>query len=315
MRRSSRVKLAVALMFLGVMALHCEPSNLPIFTWVTPLQNTVFLADGDDPLPTVIESAVPLPGCGATVFPIDPGTFTASLEEWRDGEMIDAADVTSSFGEPVLDPTLGKYTFPGTVDLPGFGDYRLVLSVSNEMGEGTGVLSLFVKQNAASFAGGPYNFTVSGLDQDPNSCLLPDILLPVIQGIVGGINMPMMLPSAADIIASGNAYPFTIPLPYPLGDVDVIFSVDETGNAILIDGPDDYTIDLTGLVPPPLTGFDCVITAAADGIFDDLDPYDVDGSLTISIADVEASPGGNCTLTPPTGDCDLIVEMDGDLIL
>jgi len=122
------------------------------------------------------------------------------------------------------------------------------------------------------------------------------------------------LPAPADILASGNAYPMTIPLPYPLGNVDVLLSLDEAGNAILLDGPEDYTINLTGLVPPPLTGFDCIITAGANGIFDDLDPYDIDGGLTISVTDVQPSPGGNCTLASPSGGCDLIVDLDGDII-
>ena len=80
--------------------------------------------------------------------------------------------------------------------------------------------------------------------------------------------------------------------------------------AILMDGPDDYTIDLTGLAPIP--GFDCVITASADGVFDDLDPDDIDGSLTIGITSVQASPGGTCNLNPPSGDCELGIGMDAD---
>lgn len=80
------------------------------------------------------------------------------------------------------------------------------------------------------------------------------------------------------------------------------------------DGPDSYTIDLTGLAPLP--GFDCVITASADGVFDDLDPYDPDGSLTIGILQVEPSPQGQgCTLHIPSGACSLVVGMDANPIL
>jgi len=308
----SRLKLAIAFVFLGVMALHCDPANLPVFQWITPTQNTVFLADYDVALPVDVQVAVPQPGCGATVFPIDPATFTATLEEWRDGEKLGEEDVTSSFGEPALDPQFGKYTFSGTVDLPGFGDWHLVARVSNANGQGSSALSVQMLQNVASFQGGLYKMTVSGLDQNPNNCLLPDALLPIIKGIVGGTWFALTLPSSEDILNNENTYPLTIPLPYPLGNVNVWLSVDTAENAILIDGPEDYTIDLTGLVPPPFTGFDCVITAGANGIFDDLDPWDPDGALTISIVDVQASPGGNCTLASPTGDCDLIVEMDGD---
>jgi hypothetical protein len=310
MRKTGRVKIVIALLFLGVLALHCNPSNLPIFQWVTPAQNTVFLADFDVPLPTEVVVAVPQPGCGATVFPIDPATFTATLESWRDGALLSDEDVTASFDAPVLDPTLGKYTFSGTVDLPGFGDWRIVARVSNANGEGAGTLKVQVLQNVANFQGGLYKMTVSNLDQNPNNCLLPDALLPIIKGIVGGTWFPLTFPSAEDILNNSNYYPISIPLPYPLGNVDVTLSVDTAKNAILIDGPDDYTIDLTGLVPPPFTGFDCVITAAANGIFDDLDPWDPDGSLTISISNVQPSPGKTCTLVSPSGSCDLIVDLD-----
>ncbi len=312
MRRAVPVKLVIGLMCLGMLALHCADPNLPRFRVITPAQNTVFLIDHDIPLPTYVEAGVAQPGCGATIFPIDPETFTATLRQVRDGEGIAEEDVTDSFGEPVLNPTTGEFVFPGTVDLPGFGDWNIEFNVSNEVGEGTGILTLFVKQNVEAFQGGPYKMTVSSLGQAPANCLLPGFLLPIIQGIVGGTYFTVFLPSGEDILNAGNDYPFVIPLPYPLGNIDVILSVDVEQNAILIDGPDDYVIDLTGLAPLP--GFDCVITAAANGIFDDLDPYDPDGFITISIADVQASPGGSCTLVPPSGACDLIVGIDGDLI-
>ncbi len=311
MRKSGRVKLAIALLFMGVMALHCGDPNIPTFVVISPAQNTVYIADYSAPLPVDVEVAVNQPGCGGTTYPIDPATFTATLQLWRDGELIAEEDRTSSFDEGVLDPSIARYTFTGNVELPGFGDWVILFNVSNAMGEGMGTLSLQVVQTVTEYGGGIYKMTVDGLDQDPNNCLLPDSLLPIIQGIVGGTWFGLTLPSGADILAAGNSHPLTIPLPYPLGNVEVLLSVDEADNAILIDGPDDYTIDLTGLVPAPFTGFDCVITAAADGIFDDLDPYDPDGSLTIAISDVQASPGGNCTLTAPTGACALIVDLDG----
>jgi len=313
MRRSGRIKLFIGMLCLGMLAMHCSDPNIPMFRVITPVQNTVFLADFDIPLPTYVEVAVPLPGCGATTFPIDPATFTATLKSVRDGETISEEDVTDSFDAPVLNPTSGQYTFPGTVDLPGFGDWVIVFTVSNSAGEGTGSLALSVQQNVAAFQGGLYKMTVSGLGQTPADCLLPNALLPIIQGIVGGTWFALTLPSSESILNNGNIYPLTIPLPYPLGNIQVMLSVDEAQNSILIDGPDSYVIDLTGLVPAPFTGFDCVITAAADGIFDDLDPWDPDGSLTIAISNVQTSPGGTCTLAAPTGACALIVDMDGDL--
>ena len=88
-------------------------------------------------------------------------------------------------------------------------------------------------------------------------------------------------------------------------------SLDETYETILMDGPDVYTADTSGLLP--IAGVDCVITGSADGIFDDINTEPLTGSLTIGITDVQPSPGGVCNpnlLRPPEGDCDLIVNLD-----
>jgi len=309
MRRKYACKMGISLFIMCLMAIHCANPNLPIFMMISPSQNDVIPQDSA-PYSLEVEVDVPLPGCGATTFPIDPATFSATLIGLLDGDVISEQDVTENFGEGVLDPQTGKHTWNGTVEIAAFGSYRIDFSVSNETGEGIGNLYFRLEQTVALFPGGSFLFHVSSLGQDPANCLLPNGLLPIILGIVGGTNFPLTLPSGADILASGNAYPITIGLPFPLGNVDAVLSLDEPNNDIVIDGPDDYTIDLTGLVPPPLTGFDCVITASAEGVMDDIDPNDLDGSLTIGITDVQASPGGTCTLSPPSGACDLIVGLD-----
>ncbi len=78
MRKSGRVKLAIALLFMGVMALHCGDPNIPTFVVISPAQNTVYIADYSAPLPVDVEVAVNQPGCGGTPYPIDPATFTVT---------------------------------------------------------------------------------------------------------------------------------------------------------------------------------------------------------------------------------------------
>jgi hypothetical protein len=91
--------------------------------------------------------------------------------------------------------------------------------------------------------------------------------------------------------------------------VDVLLSLDPTRQDILMDGPDVYIADTTGVLPFP--GVDCVITGSADGIFDDINTEPLTGSLTIDVTDVQASPGGACNLLyAPAGDCQLILTIN-----
>jgi hypothetical protein len=156
------------------------------------------------------------------------------------------------------------------------------------------------------FEGGTYQTGVSSLTQEPIGCLIPNWALVLITPIISGISFDVELPSGVEILDSGNAYPLTLNLPDPLAPAEVILSLDTTYDNILMDGPDSYTVDLTGLVPQ----FDCVITGSADGIFDDINAQELTGSLTIRITDVQPSPGGSCALNTPGGDCDLTVNID-----
>jgi hypothetical protein len=277
---------------------------------ISPESNAVITVDGF-PYSLDVEVNVPVPALGPkTQFPVDPDTFTATLNHLLDGEVMDTDNVTSNLGQGVVNPDTGAYSWTGTVALNDFGEYELVFTIENEKGVGSHSVLFKLEQEVSAFQGGLFRVTVAGLAQEPRNCLLPDFLLTIIVGMVRNLYFDLLLPPGAEILAGGNAYPATLFLPFPLTMVDVLLRLDELNNDIVIDGPDDYTIDLSGLLP----GFDCIITAMADGVFNDIDINDLDGYLNINITDVEASINGTCNINPPDGDCALTVLMDSDLL-
>ena len=313
MKAKRIVQVGLSFLVLCLFALHCGDPNLPTIRIVSPADNTVFVGEAVPyTLPVPVEVTVPAPGCGGTGPAIDPNTFTALLARLEDGDVVSEVDVASYF-VGAQDPETKVWTWTAaSLELSSFGDYQLNFTIQNASGQGANTLTFRLEQAVAQFPGGTFIMGVSSLTQTPSNCLLNDFLIGAIYGLISGMTFPLSLPSGAAIIASGNSYFMYIPLPAPLGNIPVYLSLDEPNNDYLIDGPDVYTINLTGLVPLP--GFDCVITASADGVFNDMDTNDPDGSLTIAISDVQTSPGGTCTLVAPTGDCSLIVGMDGDPI-
>jgi hypothetical protein len=159
------------------------------------------------------------------------------------------------------------------------------------------------------FMGGLYDVTVASLAQAPAACIMPTWLLNTASNLIKNEVMTMTIPTAAQITSSGNAYDFSINLPPPLAPVEVTLALD--GDNIVIDGPDVYEADMSGLY----AGADCVITGSADGIFTDIMAWPpLTGSLTIGVADVQPAEGGTCTLLyPPAGECELIVNLTGSL--
>jgi hypothetical protein len=104
----------------------------------------------------------------------------------------------------------------------------------------------------------------------------------------------------------GNAYPLDIDLPV-FGRVTVDLILDGTYENMIMDGPDVYVADTSGIV----AGADCIITGSADGIFTDINTEPLTGSLTIDIDSVEDSPPGVCTLLKkPTEPCAITVILD-----
>jgi len=310
MKTGAFVRIGLALLVFCLLGIHCADPNLPTINVVSPTK-TAFAPES---LPTSVEVAfrVPVPGCGATTFPVDPDSFTATLTRRLDGRSLEETDITAAFSR-AQDPGTGAYTYTAVLAFANYGDYEVYVTIQNGRGMGFQSLLLRVEQRVAAFQGGDFAMRVSSLRQEPPNCLFPDVVLGVIMDIIRNSVFRLVLPSGADIVQAGF-YPLTISLPFPLGQIDVLLSADEGANEILIDGPASYTIDLTGLAPLP--GFDCVITASADGVFNDLDPYDPDGSLTIGILQVEPSPQGQgCTLHTPSGTCSLVVGMDANPVL
>lgn len=307
MKTGTYSRIGLSLLVFCLLGIHCADPNLPTIHVVSPPEN----AFAPESLPTSVEVGfrVPVPGCGATTFPVDPDSFTATLARRLDGRSLEETDITADFSR-TQEPGTGAYTYTAVLEFRDYGDYEVYATIQNARGMGFQSLLLRIEQRVAAFRGGDFAMRVSSLKQQPPNCLFPDVVLNVIMDIIRNSVFRLVLPSGADILASGT-YPLTIALPPPLGLVDVLLSADEQANEILIDGPANYTIDLTGLAPLP--GFDCLITASAEGVFDDLDPYDPDGSLTIGIRDVEPSPQGQgCTLRTPSGACSLVVGMDGN---
>lgn len=309
MKSNIRLKIGLSFLVLGFMALHCTNPNLPLVQFLDPAQDSAYVTDAF-PYALDVKVSVPLPGCGATTFPVDPASFTATLVAVVDGEAVSEVDVTAVFGSGTPNPQTGAYTWIGTVEVQEYSEFKVVVTIANTEGIGSNALRFRVEQPAADFPGGFFTMSVSKLTQVPSGCVIDQGLIGIIEGIVKTIPFSLGLPSGADILAGGNAYPIVIALPFPLGNVDATLSLDEANNDILIDGPEDYTINLTGVAPLP--GFDCIITAAANGLFDDVDPDDLDGVLNISVTNVDTSPGGTCSLVAPSGECNLNVFIDAD---
>lgn len=309
MSRAGILRLSICLGLLCLLSVHCFDPNLPGIQILLPETDTALVGDAP-PFSTEVEVLVPLPGCGAASYPVDPETFRAVLERVEDGKTIWEEDVSQALGAGVLDPETAAFAWSGEVELPAFGEYTLRFSVQNERGQGTAARDLRAEQTATLFPGGDLLLSFSSLGQDPAGCLAPEPLLGLIHPVIKDLVFPVDLPSGAEILASGNAYPLTIGLPNPIPSIRVVLHVDETSNDILMDGPDDYTINLNGLLPIP--DLDCIITAAMDGGFHDLDPTDVDGML-IGDLTVETAPGGTCSLVPSGDGCFLLIGLDGDL--
>jgi len=158
------------------------------------------------------------------------------------------------------------------------------------------------------FPGGSYEMKAWDIEQDPGGCLLAPAAVLIVRPIMRGIVIPVDIPSGEVIVDFfGNAYPLDINLPV-FGLITVDLSLDGTYENMLMDGPDEYVADTSGL---GIRGADCVITGSADGIFDDINTEPLTGSLTIDIASVEDSPGGTCSLLKkPTEACAITVILD-----
>ena len=309
MKGRALIRAGLVLALIVVLPIHCVDPNLPVFDIVSPEQGAQFVADAP-PHTLTVEVRVPLPGCGASVFPVAPETFDARLTGRNDCDVFHEEDVTAAFGDAVADPETGAYTWNGEIELPAFGEYTLDLTIANEQGDGSGRLDLRLEPPVSEFPGGSFFLSLSCIHQEPASCLAPNIISELILPVIEDLIFPATFPSGAEILDHGNAYPMTIvPGQLPIPPIDLVLSLDEAGNDILMDGPDDFTFDLTGQLPVP--GLDCIITADLTGALHDTDPADVDGALSGALT-IEASPGGECALPSVGGECSLILGLDLD---
>lgn len=309
MKIRTNIRLMMALAVLCSLSTRCFNPNLPTVVVVSPEADASVIAEVL-PLAQAVEVNVPLPGCGAAAFPVDPETFTATLQGMLDGKVVSEEDVTPLFGTGVADPATGTIGWAGDVPLEGYGEYAIAFSVENEHGPGTGLLRLRVEQPLAEFPGGWFLLSLSSMDQSPADCLGPQLLLDLIHPVIKDLVFPVTLPTAQEVLEADNAYPLTLTINPMMPSIPLVLRVDEPANRFLMDGPDAFTYNLAGAFPA--SGLDCVLTAAIDGLLDDIDPQDPDGRLTLDLT-VEAVPGGECVLIPAGDDCALILGLDGDV--
>jgi hypothetical protein len=163
-----------------------------------------------------------------------------------------------------------------------------------------------------AFAGGTYETRATGLQQDPQGCLIPQGLLGPITLFMG--NVPaiyLTFPAGAQILDFQEAAnPYELPIQLPVfGFIEVALTLNDTYDTILMDGPDSYAADISGILPAWMR-LNCVITGSADGEFTDINTEPLTGSLTIGVTDVQASPAGLCNLSLTTQPCDITVTLD-----
>ncbi len=309
MKKPLKIRLGIALGILCGLSIQCFNPNLPTVVVVSPEPGVPVVAPAL-PHDQFVEVNVPLPGCGAAAFPVDPRTFTATLLGMHDGKVVNEEDVTSLFGSAVLDPDTGAYAWEGNVPLPDYGEYEMAFSVTNEQGPGSGLLELSLGPPVNEFPGGWYLMSLSSMAQSPAECLGPQILLAVVHSVIKDLVFPLTLPSAEEILDADNAYPISLRINPMMPSIPMVLRVDEQANEILMDGPDEFTYNLSGEFPYP--GLDCIIKAAIDGVLKDLDPQDPDGRLTLDLS-VDAVPGGECVLVPAGDECALILGLDADV--
>ena len=107
----------------------------------------------------------------------------------------------------------------------------------------------------------------------------------------------------------------SLPLPSPVGTIDVYARLDEPNNDIAFD-PIGHAIDF-GQLNMPIPGGNCLIQGTADGAIDGQTPLpdDLDGTIRVSEMQVSVGSGtGDCILTTPDPECSLYITIDGDPI-
>ncbi len=277
------------------------------------------------PAPLDIEINVPAPPLFGNAAPIDPASLTATLQRLEAGEPVGAPISIDVHDEAVFEhiDEEGNHTWTGTQEIVDIGEYELTVTALNSSGstdKPAVAVSVFqVEVNAAAFPGGTYDMLLSVIIQEPNGCLLTDpfrILLNTVRLLINkdlrdnpGSGY-LTIPSGQDILAAPDGYGMSIPLPM-IGFMDVNLSIDTEENLILLDGPDEFVIDMSSL-SLPLEGFECIVVMGVNGVVDNLDPKGPEGQVFFDVLDVLSM--GDCELKAPVNDCDLTVGLMSTLV-
>ena len=156
-----------------------------------------------------------------------------------------------------------------------------------------------------TFPGGSFLFAITGMGQEPASCLIAQATLDFLVGLLSAVFSPVDLPAE-------GPDPFWVELPVPfLGSFNLLGSFE--GNQIVFEPVEIDGVDL-GAVPFAGTfGLNCSITGQAEGEITGLGNETLYGEVRVS--QIVVGPGGGtggCILVQPAPTCTLVMDLAGE---
>lgn len=317
MKRSSFFVMAVGLVLVGLFTIRCTGPSTPVITFLSPTAGEPIVAT-DDPVDTPITVSVDVAfppainPCAGTTFAVIPSTLRVTLKQMDDSTVLNEREIDASgWWTQTMDEIQGEITIGGETSGESWGVYWLCVYIENEQGpvENDACLAIRVEKPIDTYVGGTYTVRITGLRQSPAGCILPDIVLGPVNDMIGPLTFQVTMVDA-------GLYPTSIslPLPYPIGIINVDARVDETNNDIAFD-PVEHAIDF-GQLNLPIPGGNCLIQGTADGAIDgQTSPGadDLDGTIRVSGMEVSLGSGaGDCILTTPDPECSLYITIDGN---
>ncbi len=324
-KRLTCLTLGLALICVGT--LGCPPPPVgPGITIVSPVKEISPMVLVDDPATTAgipINVDVSFPAVSDLAGPhyVVTGTLQILLVQYNDGargaewsivedgsggdfewEYLDG-DITKPIG------ITGSTTIGGVGSLQSYGNYKLWIVVYNDIGVlGQVSRTIRMEKPAEQFAGGTFEMRISTVYQFPGNCLIPDFVLDMAMGALGGTTFNTSFPDG-DEYPTDPGSPILFQLPQPIGPAYADGAIDTVENKINLTLTDDLSMDL-GIFG--LGGFDCLIAGEGSGfISGQVSDDDVDATIWMENLDVTIGSGG-CNLTPPTGSCRVTVVVDGN---
>ena len=160
-----------------------------------------------------------------------------------------------------------------------------------------------VDSDNCPFSGGSFQFHVTGLNQQPANCVIPqgllNLLLPLLTGTIYPVNLP---PESAYPISFDLNLPFldavSVPAEFRSADREIFFG------PVLSPGIDLGAFNIPGL--------NCLVGGSAEGVTNGLTQTRV--PLLIAISEMSVGLGGGtgaCSLTAPAPTCVLEVALVG----